>query len=138
DQIKAAAAGQCSLAIANTYYLAGMINSEDPAEQEAAAKIGVFWPNQDDRGTHVNISGAAVTKAAKNRDNAIKLIEFLTSAEAQQWYAQVNGEYPVVEGIASSAVLEQWGEFKADQLNMGILGKNNREALKLMDRAGWQ
>ncbi len=138
DQIKAAAAGQCSLAIANTYYLAGMINSDDPAEQEAAAKMGVFWPNQDDRGTHVNVSGAAVTKAAKNRDNAIKLIEFLTSAEAQEWYADVNGEYPVVEGIASSDLLQQWGEFKADPLNMGILGENNSEALKLMDRAGWQ
>ncbi|MDX1572446.1 MAG: Fe(3+) ABC transporter substrate-binding protein [Methylophaga sp.] len=138
DQIKAAAAGQCSLAIANTYYLAGMINSDDATEQEAAAKMGVFWPNQDDRGTHVNVSGAAVTKAAKNRDNAIKLIEFLTSAEAQEWYAQVNGEYPVVEGIASSDLLQQWGEFKADPLNMGVLGENNSEALKLMDRAGWQ
>lgn len=138
DQIKAAAAGQCSLAIANTYYLAGMVNSDDPAEREAAAKMGVFWPNQNDRGTHVNVSGAAVTKAAKNRDNAIKLMEFLTSAEAQQWYADVNGEYPVVAGIASSALLQQWGEFKADPLNMGLLGENNREALKLMDRAGWQ
>ena len=138
DQIKAAAAGQCKLAIANTYYLAGMLNSDDPAEQEAAAKIGVFWPNQNDRGSHVNISGAAVTKAAKNRDNAVKLIEFLSSDEAQQWYAEVNGEYPVVEGIASSTLLQQWGEFKADPLNMAILGENNKEALRLMDRAGWQ
>ncbi len=138
DQIKAAAAGQCKLAIANTYYLAGMLNSDDLAEQEAAAKIGVFWPNQNDRGSHVNISGAAVTKAAKNRDNAVKLIEFLSSDEAQQWYAEVNGEYPVVKGIASSTLLQQWGEFKADPLNMAILGENNREALKLMDRAGWQ
>ncbi|MDT8310564.1 MAG: Fe(3+) ABC transporter substrate-binding protein [Methylophaga sp.] len=138
DQIKAAAAGRCSLAIANTYYLAGMLNSDDPTEQEAAAKMAVFWPNQNGRGTHVNVSGAAVTKAAKNRDNAIKLMEFLTSDEAQHWYADVNGEYPVVEDIASSALLQQWGEFKADPLNMGILGENNREALKLMDRAGWQ
>jgi len=138
DQIKAAAAGQCKLAIANTYYLAGMINSDDPAEREAAAKMGVFWPNQNGRGSHVNISGAAVTKAAKNRDNAVKLIEFLSSDEAQQWYAEVNGEYPVVEGIDSSALLQQWGEFKADPLNMAILGENNGEALRLMDRAGWQ
>lgn len=138
DQIKAAAAGQCKLAIANTYYLAGMFNSDDPAEREAAAKIGVFWPNQNGRGSHVNISGAAVTKAAKNRDNAVKLIEFLSSDEAQKWYAEVNGEYPVVEGVASSALLQRWGEFKADPLNMAILGESNREALKLMDRAGWQ
>lgn len=138
DQIKAAAAGQCKLAVANTYYLAGMVNSNDPTEREAAAKIGVFWPNQNGRGTHVNVSGAAVTKAAKNRDNAIKLMEFLTSDEAQHWYAEVNGEYPVVEDIASSTLLQQWGEFKADPLNMSVLGENNTEALKLMDRAGWQ
>lgn len=138
DQIKAAAAGQCKLAIANTYYLAGMLNSDDAAEREAAAKMGVFWPNQADRGTHVNISGAAVTKAAKNRDNAIKLMEFLTSDEAQRWYAEVNGEYPVVAGVVSSDLLQQWGEFKADPLNMAILGENNTEALRLMDRAGWQ
>lgn len=138
DQIKAAAAGQCKLAVANTYYLAGMANSDDPSEREAATKIGVFWPNQDGRGTHVNVSGAAVTKAAKNRENAIKLMEFLTSDEAQHWYAEVNGEYPVVEGIASSALLQQWGEFKADPLNMSVLGENNTEALKLMDRVGWQ
>ncbi len=138
DQIKAAAAGQCKLAIANTYYLAGMLNSDDPAEREAAAKMGVFWPNQNGRGSHVNISGAALTKSAKNRDNAVKLIEFLSSDEAQQWYAEVNGEYPIVEGIASSGLLQQWGEFKADPLNMSVLGENNMEALKLMDRAGWQ
>ncbi len=138
DQIKAAAAGQCKLAIANTYYLAGMLNSDDPAEREAAAKMGVFWPNQNGRGSHVNISGAALTKSAKNRDNAVKLIEFLSSNEAQQWYAEVNGEYPIVEGIASSGLLQQWGEFKADPLNMSVLGENNMEALKLMDRAGWQ
>jgi iron(III) transport system substrate-binding protein len=138
DQIKAAAAGQCNIAVANTYYLAGMFNSDDAVEREAASKMGVFWPNQDDRGTHVNISGAAVTKAAKNRENAIKLMEFLTSDEAQHWYAEVNGEYPVVEGVASSALLQKWGEFKADPLNMAILGDNNAEALKLMDRAGWQ
>lgn len=138
DQIKAAAAGRCKLAIANTYYLAGMINSDDPAEREAAAKIDVFWPNQADRGTHVNVSGAAVTKAAKNRNNAIKLIEFLTSKEAQLWYADVNGEYPIIEGIVNSRLLQQWGEFKADPLNMSVLGENNAKALRLMDRAGWQ
>ncbi|AFJ02479.1 Ferric iron ABC transporter, iron-binding protein [Methylophaga frappieri] len=138
DQIKAAAAGQCKLAVANTYYLAGMMNSTDVSEQEAASKIRVFWPNQADRGTHVNVSGAAITKAAQNRDNAIKLLEFLTSDEAQHWYAEVNGEYPVVADIESSELLQQWGNFKADDLNMSVLGENNADAVKLMDRAGWQ
>lgn len=138
DQIKSAAAGQCDIAIANTYYLAGMLTDNDPVEREAAEKIAVFWPNQQDRGTHINISGAAITKAAKNPENALKLIEFLSSDEAQQWVADVNGEYPIVSGIEISDILEQWGDFKADDLNMGQLGEFNAEALRLMDRVGWQ
>lgn len=138
DQIKSSAAGQCDIAIANTYYLAGMLTDNDPAEREAAEQIAVFWPNQQDRGTHINISGAAITKAAKNPENALKLIEFLSSDEAQQWVADVNGEYPVVSGIEISDILEQWGDFKADDLNMGQLGEFNAEALRLMDRVGWQ
>lgn len=138
DQIKSAAAGQCSIAIANTYYLAGMLIDNDPAEREAAEKMAVFWPNQQDRGVHVNISGAAITKAAKNPENALKLIEFLSSEEAQQWVAEANGEYPVVADIETSDILRQWGDFKADNLNMGQLGAFNAEALRLMDRAGWQ
>lgn len=138
DQIKAVAAGQCDIAVANTYYLAGMLNGTEAAERAAAEKVGVFWPNQHDRGTHINVSGAAVTAAAKNRDNAIALLEFLASDEAQQWYAEVNGEYPIRDGIAIGEVLQQWGEFKADDLNMSRLGELNAEALRLMDRAGWK
>lgn len=138
DQIKAVAAGQCDIAVANTYYLAGMHYSQDTAEREAAGKVAVFWPNQQDRGTHMNISGAAVTAAAKNRDNAIKLLEYLTSDEAQRWYGMVNGEYPVRKNIEINEVLAQWGDFKADDLNMKVLGDNNAEALRLMDRAGWR
>ncbi len=138
DQIRAAAAGQCSLAIANTYYLAGMLLSNDPAEREAAERIGVFWPNQEDRGAHVNVSGVALTQSARNKDNAIRLIEFLVSDEAQQWYAEVNGEYPVREDIAIGAILEGWGSFRADELDMGVLGELNPQALRLMDRVRWQ
>lgn len=138
DQIKAVAAGQCDIAIANTYYLAGMLQSDDEAERSAAEKVAVFWPNQADRGTHINISGAAVTAAAKNRDNAIKLLEFLTSDEAQKWYAEKNGEYPIRSDIPVGDTLQQWGEFEADDLNMGILGQYNADALRLMDRAGWK
>jgi iron(III) transport system substrate-binding protein len=138
DQIKAAAAGECDIAVANTYYLAGMLNAEDPAEREPAEQVSVFWPNQDDRGTHVNVSGAAVTAAAKNKEAAVQLMEFLLSPESQAWYAEVNGEYPVREGVEISPVLAQWGEFKADDLNLETLGELNADALRLMDRAGWK
>ena len=138
DQIKAAAAGQCDIAIANTYYLAGMLNSGKQDQVTAASKMAVFWPNQADRGAHVNVSGATLTKASKNTANAIKLIEFLASDASQQWYAETNGEYPVREGIAVGALLKSWGEFKSDDLNLIQLGKLNAEALMLMDRAGWK
>lgn len=142
DQIKAAAAGQCDIAIANTYYLAGMLKSDDAGEKAPAEKIAVFWPNQpgagDGRGAHVNVSGAAITAASEHKENAVKLIEFLVSPEAQAWYAEVNGEYPVREGVAVSPVLAQWGEFKADDLDLIELGELNGAALMLMDRAGWQ
>lgn len=138
DQIKAAAAGICKIAIANTYYLAGMLTSDDPAEREAAEKMGIIWPNQADRGTHINVSGVALTRSAKNRENAIKLIEFLTRDSSQRWYAEHNGEYPIRDDIAVSDVLKPWGKFKADNLNMAKLGENNSRALRLMDRAGWK
>lgn len=138
DQIKAAAAGQCDIAIANTYYLGMMLNSSEADQREAAEKVAVFWPNQDDRGTHVNISGAGVTAAARNKDNAIRLLEFLVSDEAQRWYAETNHEYPVKEGVAWSETLKAWGEFKADSVNMGQLGEQNAAAVRLMDRAGWK
>lgn len=138
DQIKAAAAGVCKLAVANTYYLAGMLKSDDPAEREAAEKMGIIWPNQADRGTHINVSGAALTRSSANRDNAIALIEFLTRDSSQRWYAEHNGEYPIRDDIAVSDVLTPFGEFKADNLNMSKLGENNARALRLMDRAGWK
>lgn len=138
DQLKAAAAGQCDIAISNTYYYGQMLASEDAEEKAAAEKLAIFWPNQNDRGVHINISGAAVTKAAKNKENALKLLEFLTSDEAQKWYAESNQEYPAKPGIAPSDLLKGWGEFKADSLNLSELGKNNAEALKIMDKAGWK
>jgi len=142
DQIKAVAAGQCDIAIANTYYLAGMLKSDDPGELEPAKKVAVFWPNQpgsgDGRGTHVNVSGATLLQSAKNQDAAMKLMEFLVTPESQAWYAETNGEYPVVEGVDMSPVLAEWGEFEADDLDLVKLGEGNAEAVKLMDRAGWK
>lgn len=138
DQIKAAAAGQCDIAIANTYYLGMMLHSEDEAERQAAGKMAVFWPNQDGRGAHVNISGIGMTAAAQHVANARKLMEFLVSDQAQRWYAEVNHEYPVKSGVAWSETLEAWGRFRADDLNMSALGEHNAEAVKLMDRVGWR
>jgi iron(III) transport system substrate-binding protein len=138
DQIKAVAAGQCDVAVVNTYYLGVMLSSGTDDERAAAEKVAVFWPNQDGRGTHVNVSGAGVTAHAKHRENAIKLIEFLASPEVQSWYARVNHEYPVVDGVESSDLLKDWGEFKADNINLTELGRLNADALRLMDRAGWR
>lgn len=142
DQIKAAAAGECDIAIANTYYLAGMLGSNDPAEVAAAEAVGVFWPNQagqgDGRGVHVNVSGAAVTASAKNKEQAVKLMEFLASPESQKWYAESNGEYPVRPDAETSPVIEAWGTFEADDINLETLGELNAESVKLMDRAGWK
>lgn len=138
DQIKAAAAGMCDLAVANTYYLAGMLTSKDEAERTAAEKVAVFWPNQSGRGAHVNVSGAAVTASAKHPENAVKLLEFLVNQESQAWYAEINGEYPVRADVPSSKLLQSWGTFKMDTLNLSRLGELNPEALRLMDRAGWK
>lgn len=138
DQIKAVAAGQCDVAVANTYYLGTMLNSSDPAQREAAAKISVFWPNQADRGSHVNVSGAGVTRHARNRNNAVRLLEFMTTEESQRWYAEANLEYPVRTGITLNPTLEAWGTFAGDTINLAELGRHNAAAVRLMDRAGWK
>lgn len=138
DQIKAVAAGECDLTLANTYYLGGMVNASDAAEKQAAAQVAVFWPDAQTTGVHVNVSGAGITAYAHQRDNAIKLLEFLSSDQAQRWYAEVNSEYPVNPAIPPSATLKAWGEFKADTLNVAKLGALNAAAVKLMDRAGWK
>lgn len=138
DQIKAVAAGECDVTLANTYYLGGMVNSSDETEKQAAAKVAVFWPDAKTVGVHVNVSGAGVTANARNRANAIKLLEFMAADAAQRWYAETNNEYPVNPAIAPSATLKAWGEFKADTLNVAKLGELNPAAVRLMDRAGWK
>ena len=138
DQIRAAVAGQCKLAVANTYYLAGMLNSDVGTDVEVAQKIGVLWPNQDNRGAHMNVSGAGLIKGSKNVEEARQLIEFLSDDYAQGWYSEVNNEYSVRADIPVSTTLQGFGPFKADQLNLEVLGKNNEAAVRLADRAGWQ
>lgn len=138
DQIKAVAAGECDIAVANTYYYGGMLSGSKADEKAAAEKVGIFFPNQDGRGTHVNVSGAGVTKSAKNIDEATKLLEFLSSGEAQRIYAEANNEYPVKPGVPASALVASWGEFKSDDLNVAALGDNNAEAVMIFDRVGWR
>ena len=137
DQIRAAAAGQCDIAIANTYYLGQMLNG-DAADRSAAGAIGVVWPNQEDRGVHVNVSGAGMTTHARNAENARRFLEFLAGQAAQQWYADANQEYPVTPGVPVSDTLQEFGPFRADTVNLALLGSHNAAAVRLMDRVNWR
>lgn len=138
-QIKAVAAGQCEIAVANTYYLARLAKSDDPANREIADAIRVIMPNQDDRGVHVNISGAGVAAHAPNRDNAIAFLEFLASDMAQQVFADSNNEWPVVDGIAHADVLDDlYGDFVADDIDAAVFGANRALALEIMEGNGWK
>lgn len=138
DQIRAVAAGEGDLAVVNTYYLGRMLNSDDPQDVEAGQSVAVFFPNQDGRGAHVNVSGAGVTANAPNRDQAVRLLEFLTSDEAQALFAEANYEYPVKPGVAWAPTLQEWGEFRADTLNLARLGELNDGAVRIFDRVGWR
>ena len=138
DQMKAVAAGQADIAMVNTYYVGRMFNSDDPDEVEVAQQMGVFFPNQEGRGSHINISGGGVTAHAPHKANAEKLLEFLTSDSSQRLFAQANYEYPVVPGVSEAEIVKSWGEFKEDRLNLSELGKLNSQAVRIFDRAGWK
>lgn len=133
-QIAAVSAGECPLGIVNTYYVGRQV----AAESDIGKNIGIIFPNQDDRGTHINISGIGVTTTAKNKEAAVKFIEFLTTPEAQRLFAHANNEYPVVEGIEGPESLQKFGDFKQDDLSASVVGELNPEAVKAMDRAGWK
>lgn len=138
DQIKAVAAGAGDVAISNSYYLARLMISDNPDDRRVTEQVAPFFPNQDGRGTHVNVSGAGVTRHAPNRENAIRFIEFLSEDEAQSLFAEANGEYPVKPGVPWSATLRSWGEFKADTLNLTLLGELNDDAVRIADRVQWR
>ena len=137
DQIKGVAAGEADVAVANSYYYARML-SGTPAEKAAAAKVAVVFPNQDGRGTHVNLSGVGVCAHAPNKANAIKFVEFLSGELAQKTFAAGNNEYPVVRGVETVPVLRNFGTFKEDAVNAAAFGNNNLTAVRIMDRAGWR
>lgn len=138
DQVKAVAAGVGDVAVVNSYYVARLADSEAADDRRVAEAIGVFFPGQDGSGAHVNVSGAGVTRHATNRDEAIALLEFLVGEEAQAVFASANHEYPVRPGVAWSPILESWGQFRADTLDLTVLGERNEAAVRIFDRAGWR
>jgi iron(III) transport system substrate-binding protein len=140
DLLKAVGAGVCDLTLANTYYYGRLGQSSDAGERAVYDKVKLFWPNQEagDRGAHVNVSGAGITAAATNIENATLLIEYLTNHESQEWYAHVNNEYPVVAGASPPEMLEPFGAFRPDTISLSKLGVNNRAAVELMDIGGWK
>jgi iron(III) transport system substrate-binding protein len=140
DQVKAIASGQGDLAIVNSYYIGMLLSSEKESEVLAGKSISVFFPNQakEDRGTHVNISGFALTKNAPNRENAIKLLEYLTDVEAQNTYVNNSFEYPVNSKVKPSKIVSSWGEFKFDKLDLNLLGSLRADAIKIFDYTGWK
>ena len=139
DQIKAVAAGECELALANTYYLVRLLRSAKPGDRKMMEKVGVIWPNQDNRGAHMNISGGGMLKHAPNKAASIKFLEYLASDEAQAYFADGNNEWPVVATVkVRNPQLESLGKFKADQLHVSELGRNQPVALRISDRAGYK
>lgn len=138
DQILAAAAGVCSLAVANTYYFVRLLKSDEPEHQAAVQNIGVIFPNQDGRGTHVNVSGAGVLKHAPNPGAAVKFLEYLASPEAQEHYANGNNEYAVVDVTLDNPELESLGTFIADPVNLSVYGLHQPAAQMIFDRVGWR
>lgn len=140
DQIKALVAGECTVAIANTYYLGGMLSSKEEETKNIAEQVEVVWHDQaeGEMGVHVNVSGAAIAKFAPNKTNAEKLIAYMLTDEAQKWYAEVNHEYPVIEGVALSQALSALGDFSGQTVALKKVGENNAKALMLMDQAGWK
>ncbi|WP_425321443.1 Fe(3+) ABC transporter substrate-binding protein [Cupriavidus plantarum] len=139
DQLKAVAAGECDVAISNTYYIARLLKSTKPEDKAVADKLGVVWPNQSSQGVHMNISGGGMLRHAPNKEAAVKFLEYLASDEAQAYFADGNNEWPVVPSVKiANPALEALGTFKADKINVAELGKYQSEAQKLVDKAGYR
>ncbi len=137
-QIKAVASGECGLSLGNTYYYVRLLTSDDPADKAVADRVGVIFPNQDGRGTHVNISAAGVAANAPHKAAAVAFLEYLASPEAQAYFARGNNEYTADGGTAGNEALASLGTFKADDLNVRVLGARQSEAQMTYDQAGWK
>jgi iron(III) transport system substrate-binding protein len=139
DQIRAVGAGECQVALANSYYVARLLRSSKAEDQELMKRVGVVWPDQNGFGTHVNVSGGGVLKTAPHKDAAVSFLEYLASDEAQAYFADGNNEWPVVKTAKiDNPALDALGPFKADTLNVAALAKNTALAQKIFDRAGWR
>lgn len=140
DQVKAIAAGQGDIAIVNSYYIGLLLSSQKEEEINAGNAVSVFFPNQgeNERGAHINISGLALTKNAPNRENAIKLIQYLTSIEAQKTYVSNSFEYSVNPDVKPDEIVQAWGKFKKDPVDLNSLGTNRSEAIRIFDKTGWK
>lgn len=138
DQIKAVAAGECGVAISNTYYLVRLLRSEKPEDKKAMERIGIVWPNQKTTGAHINVSGGGMLKTASHKEAAVKFLEYLASDDAQRYFANGNNEWPVTNVRIQNPALDALGQFKADNLPIPTLAKNAAVAQKVFDRAGWK
>jgi iron(III) transport system substrate-binding protein len=137
-QVKGVYAGECDIAIGNTYYMGAMLKNDKEPEQKAwANSVKMLFPNTQDRGTHVNISGAVLAKYAPHKENAIKLLEFLASDKGQEMYADVNNEYPVKEGVPWSPLVKSWGDFKPDPISLNEIAALRKKASELVDKVGF-
>ncbi|WP_027965108.1 Fe(3+) ABC transporter substrate-binding protein [Halalkalibacillus halophilus] len=138
DQASAVVAGEGDVAILNTYYLGGMLNSADEEEVNVAEQLEIFFPNQETTGTHINVSGIGLARHSNNVDNAVELIEYLSGEGVQDQFASANYEYPVNENVEPADVLQEWGDFEEQDINLSILGENNADAVRMFNEVGWQ
>ncbi len=140
DQVKAIAAGQGDIAIVNSYYIGLLLSSEKQEEINAGNAVSVFFPNQKEgeRGAHINVSGIALAKNAPNKENAIKLIRYLTSVEGQETYVNNSYEYSVNPNVKPDKIVQAWGEFKKDPVDLNMLGLMRDEAIRIFDKTGWK
>jgi iron(III) transport system substrate-binding protein len=139
DQIKAVASGECGVALTNSYYLVRLLRSTKPEDQELASKIGFVWPNQRTTGTHINIAGGGVAKNAPHPQAAIQFLEYLASDSAQEYFADGNNEWPVVKSVkTNNEGFKLLGSFKAENISVAAIGKNQIGAQRLLDRAGYK
>jgi len=139
DQLRSVAAGECAIAIANQYYYVRLMRSSKPADRAVVEKVAIVFPNQGDRGTHMNISGGGVLKHAPHPDAAVKFLEYLASDQAQAYFANGNNEWPAVPGVKlDNPALQSLGDFKSDGINVAKLGQAQPVAQQLADQAGWK
>ena len=140
DQVKAIAAGQGDIAIVNSYYIGLLLASQKEEEINAGKAVSVFFPNQGDgeRGAHINVSGIALAKNAPNKENAIELIKYLTSVEGQETYVNNSYEYSVNPNVKPDEIVQAWGEFKKDPVDLNMLGVKRDEAIRIFDKTGWK